>query len=149
YRRQGYQPTRTDYAHYEARRDAFLRTPHGRAAITMGGIIWRLSRDVVDIADVFAGPTEQATIWTQTNCSDDEAYVDDALTEYELDLIIGNYKVSVAELSWWPKHWNFTNTSLDMHIWTQNAEDWFQHRLERIRDGTAPLRTSHEWKKSM
>ncbi|KAF4582619.1 hypothetical protein EYR40_002542 [Pleurotus pulmonarius] len=154
YRRQGYQPTRTDYAHYEARRDVFLRTPRGRAAIAMGGIIWRLSRDVVDIADVLAGPTEQATIWTRTNCSDDEAYVDDALTEYELDLIIGNYKVSVdpnfeAELSWWPKHWNFTNTSLDMHIWTQNAEDWFQHRLERIRDGTAPLRTSREWKKSM
>ncbi|KAF9488741.1 hypothetical protein BDN71DRAFT_1402836 [Pleurotus eryngii] len=154
YCREGYQPTRTDYAHYEARRDVFLRTPRGRAAISTGGIIWRLSHNIVDIGDVLAGPTEQATIWTRTAVSDDEAYVDDALNEYELDLIVGNYKVSIGmfsldHLSWWPRHWNWKDTSLDMHIWMQNAEDWFQHCLEKIREGTAPLRTSCQWKSSM
>ncbi|KAF9495078.1 hypothetical protein BDN71DRAFT_1431207 [Pleurotus eryngii] len=50
---------------------------------------------VAYIGDVLAGPTEQATIWMRTAISDDEAYMDDALNEYELDLIVGNYKVSI------------------------------------------------------
>ncbi|KDQ30234.1 hypothetical protein PLEOSDRAFT_1081782 [Pleurotus ostreatus PC15] len=154
YREDDYKPTHTDYAQYEARRDAFLLTPRGRAAIMAGGIVWRLARDVVDIGDVLAGPTDHAMIWTRTVSSDDYAYVDDTLSDYELDLICGNYKVLIddkqeADRSWWPKYWTFKDTSLDMHEWVQNAEDWYQKRLEDIRNGTAQLRSARQWRKAL
>ena len=47
YSTQGYKPDLIDYRAYESRRNKFLRSPRGRAALLAGGLISRLARGVV------------------------------------------------------------------------------------------------------
>ncbi|KAJ3870853.1 hypothetical protein F5051DRAFT_341597, partial [Lentinula edodes] len=93
-RHPGFRPGQDEYRSYEYRRDSFLRSVRGRAAILAGGIIARLARGVVDENDVFEGPTNQAIHGV---CVSDPrlqvAFWDDQLTSDEEDLICGCYEV--------------------------------------------------------
>ncbi|TDL29891.1 hypothetical protein BD410DRAFT_823878 [Rickenella mellea] len=130
YRPKHYKPNHVDYAAYEAARNAFLVHPRARAALLKGGIIWRLTieflRDDPVLWDqVLRGPTgdlKHSHAWCTEKGT---ALWDDELSDDELDLISGVYRV-------------FTG-----------CEHWYQARLERIRDGTAQLRNGKEWVNSL
>ena len=87
--------TLADYVAYEAIRDSvLLRLPQARAALCQGGIIARLSRDVLDNSVVIAGPSESARSGDQRKfISNGETYCDDHLTPEVMDLIVGTYEV--------------------------------------------------------
>ena len=84
----GYEHTLNDYHVYEARRDAFLRTRRGRAALMKGGIIWRLAIEVLGWEHIVYGPGDRTDFAFSTTC-DDVVLVDDELSDAELDLICG------------------------------------------------------------
>jgi len=91
--------TLADYVAYEAIRDSVLhRLPQARAALCKGGIIARLSRDVLDNSVVLAGPSESARSGNQRKfICDGETYCDDHLTPEVMDLIVGTYKVQTLD----------------------------------------------------
>jgi hypothetical protein len=93
YRRHGYRPDPVAYMAYEAKRDDFLRLPHARAALTMGGIIWRLSIGVIGVDEVLAGASADAwQFGTRHHARGMVSSCEDTLAEGELDLICGVYK---------------------------------------------------------
>ena len=72
----------------------FRSLPQARAALCQGGIIARLSRDVLDNSVVIAGPSESARSGDQRKfISNGETYCDDHLTPEVMDLIVGTYEV--------------------------------------------------------
>lgn len=94
-RLRSWSPDPEDYRDYEEARDDFLRGPFGRAALLRGGIIWRLSKEIVPIYEVFDGPTQMAKEFGQvvlTTGGDD--MIDDNLSDEQLGLISGLYHIS-------------------------------------------------------
>ncbi|KAJ3883958.1 hypothetical protein GG344DRAFT_16757, partial [Lentinula edodes] len=95
-----FNPGLAEYLAYEYRRNSFLRSTRGRAAILAGGIIARLARRIVDENDVFDGPTDKALHGQQALCVWDRtqhaAFWDDNLSEDEVDLISGSYEVATG-----------------------------------------------------
>ncbi|KAK2463085.1 hypothetical protein APHAL10511_004740 [Amanita phalloides] len=87
-------PDAEEYRLYEEARDDFLRGPFGRAALLKGGIIWRLAKSVVSIHDVFNGPTQLARDYGQLVSSEGDDMIDDDLSDEQLDLISGLYRIS-------------------------------------------------------
>ncbi|KAE9398903.1 hypothetical protein BT96DRAFT_714644 [Gymnopus androsaceus JB14] len=159
YRSVDFKPGLAEYRAYEHRRDQLLRSPRGRAAILAGGVIARLARDVVNIGDVFDGPTEEAFygearglhVWDGKS---EIAYRDDQLTEDEVNLICGTYDVATnntgtAFKSWWPRPSSWKLSGLNAGFWSKDAEVWFQKRLEKIRKNNATIHTNNEWRSSV
>lgn len=98
YRLSGYIPLKRDYETYESIRNNFLRTPRARAALLKGGIVWRLARDIVTEAAVLSGPSSEVYhTGGQVICSSG-TLVDDELSDDELNLISGVYKVFTGKL---------------------------------------------------
>jgi hypothetical protein len=91
----GYVFTLADFIAYEAVRDSVLLClPQAHAALCQGGIIARLSCDVLDNSVVMAGPSESAQSGDQRKfISNGEIYCDDCLTSEVMDLIVGAYEV--------------------------------------------------------
>ena len=89
----GYTPTVYDYTVYEdARKDLFQQRGPLRAALRMGGIVWRLAMESLGFDDILAGPSlEAANPWIMP--LGDEYGVDDVLSDADLDLICGVYRV--------------------------------------------------------
>ncbi|KAJ7099600.1 hypothetical protein C8R43DRAFT_907503 [Mycena crocata] len=95
FRPENYKPDHHDYQTYVALRSVFLQSPRGRAALLSGGIIGRLARALVPDEEVLRGPSDDATIngiclWDGHS---QQAYWDDTLTEQEIDLICGVYRI--------------------------------------------------------
>lgn len=88
-----YTPNAADYAEYETKRDAFLGQARGRAAQLKGGIIWRLSKHAVGHDKVLVGPSDEVADNARVFSVGSDTYVDDDLSEDEMDLICGVYKV--------------------------------------------------------
>jgi hypothetical protein len=100
YRPPKYTPDKVDYAAYESIRDQFLTSARGRAAMLMGGIVARLAREVVTYENVSYGPSDDVVgnglcLWDGHQSS--PAYWDDRLTEDEVNVICGVYKVDTGE----------------------------------------------------
>jgi hypothetical protein len=155
WRQMGYKGDSRDYAGYEDRRTAFLAQPRGRKAVLEGGIVWRLAINTVEIAQVLSGPSDEVFEYGRaiTDTNGEELW-DDALSEDELNLICGVYKVhtqsnQTSDSSWWPKQSVWITSGLHVGYWSVACETWFQKRLEAIRDGTATLRTAGEWRSSL
>jgi hypothetical protein len=101
FRPSSFKPTLVDYVAYEERRNAFLSTPRARAALLMGGILWRLSKDTIQTDMALLGPSDDALSFGTYKCfdksypsHDPSVWYDDGLNEEELDLICGVYTVS-------------------------------------------------------
>jgi hypothetical protein len=93
YRRHGYKPDPVAYMAYEDKRDELLKLPHARAALTMGGIVWRLSIEVIGLEKVLTGPSADAwKFGSRHHARGMGTSCEDALSEDELDLICGVYK---------------------------------------------------------
>ncbi|KAF7968028.1 hypothetical protein HWV62_32162 [Athelia sp. TMB] len=70
YRRPAWKPDMLDYKHYENHRNDFLLTPHARAAVKYGGIVWRLSVQSIDPDYVTAGPSSEVLATTRAKYFD-------------------------------------------------------------------------------
>ncbi len=95
---------RYDYMTYEERARTVLRGPRVRAALQRGGIVWRLTMellretgDVGTALGVRLGPSEvvndYGTVFRPRRGDD---YLDDKLSPDELDVICGVYKVTIS-----------------------------------------------------
>lgn len=99
YRPRNYRPDALDYQAYVSTRNRFLRTSRCRAALMAGGLIARIAKDMVPYTDVFYGPSdavflEGMCLWDGKKSS--PKYWDDKLTEHEMDIICGVYKVATG-----------------------------------------------------
>jgi hypothetical protein len=148
----GYRPRSDDYNSYVAARTELLHSSVGRAAALMGGIIARLARDVVSASDVLSGPSLFSSL-PQVAAVGTQLFVDDQLSELQLDIISGVYYVEVRpehtsheHLSWWPKHATWFLSGYYSEQWSADAEAWYQTRLSQIRKGEAKLYNSQQWK---
>ncbi|RPD54156.1 hypothetical protein L227DRAFT_464545, partial [Lentinus tigrinus ALCF2SS1-6] len=165
-RRQSFTPTARDYVDYVQRVLEIVRRPQAAAGFRMGGIVWRILLEVLgddkDFRDRLfkqagEGLSGEQSIYQEViNLSSTCAFVDDSLSEEELDIISGVYKVytnqlnQTADVSWWPKHSHWvTHAGQYAGIWTQWNEKWFCDRLRSIYDGTARPKSSSEWKQSL
>jgi hypothetical protein len=153
WRDSSYQPDQYEYLAYEAKRDEFLDSHRGRAALLTGGIVWRLAIDAQAEDCVLDGPSPDAAAYGsrhQSKLLGDAC--DDKLTPEELDLICGVYRVytqatrsQTADMSWWPKHSTWLKSGLNWGAWTPNDEHWYQERLKKIRAGTATALSATSW----
>jgi hypothetical protein len=99
---QHYKPGLHEYKHYEQLVKEFCTLPRARAALTRGGIVWRLvMASIGSPAETIVsnGPSQEVFSYGRS-LQDPEAsgmMWDDELTEAEVDLICGVYKVSTGE----------------------------------------------------
>ncbi|THG94145.1 hypothetical protein EW026_g7268 [Hermanssonia centrifuga] len=149
-----YQPTPGDYTSYEGQRDTLLgRERVCRAALMKGGIVWRLAMEMFGVESVLFGPKDVEAALYRVILHDGGSYVDDDLTQDELDVVCGVYKVTTknnlnahSASSWWPKSSTWLDSGFDFGYWTPQNELWFCRRRREIRAGQAKLKTTKEWK---
>ncbi|PSS10991.1 hypothetical protein PHLCEN_2v3364, partial [Hermanssonia centrifuga] len=149
-----YQPTPGDYTNYEGQRDTLLgRERVCRAALMKGGIVWRLAMEMFGVESVLFGPKDVEAALYRAVLHDGGSYVDDDLTQDELDVVCGVYKVTTknnlnahSASSWWPKSSTWLDSGFDFGYWTPQNELWFCRRRREIRAGQAKLKTTKEWK---
>ena len=100
YRPQDYKPELINYVAYENARDRFLRSSRGQAALSRGGVITRLAVGIVSFENFSNGPSDMVLeeglcLWDGNPAS--QAYWDDHLTDDEVDLICGVYRVDTGK----------------------------------------------------
>jgi hypothetical protein len=170
WRRKDYVFRPDDYFNYEALRSEFFETQaHARAGPQCGGIVWRLSEEVLGVASALEGPSPSAhvsgDILTSPTGPD---FVNDRLTEEEMDMICGKYQVytgssnilcyelfliphlgqglQTSQKSWWPLQSTFLKSSLWIGYWTQQCEDWYQAHKRKLEQGLVQPMGITEWK---
>jgi len=99
---QDYQPGLREYRYYERVRKEFCSLPRARAALTQGGIIWRLALESFGLPAeeiVRNGPSQEVLTYgiSVTNPQTSNILWDDELTEEEKDLICGVCQVFTGE----------------------------------------------------
>ncbi|KAG6849548.1 hypothetical protein H0H93_007563 [Arthromyces matolae] len=155
YRPPNYRPDAQDYAAYLSHRDNLLRGPRGRAALLHGGIISRLAKEVVQYQHVLDGPTNEVfETGAMLRGTTGVGYWDDALTEHEIYIICGVYKVDTdstmnpqtSDLSWWPKPSAWDHAGINLGFWSEDCERWFQNQLTKFRNGDFILKSSSTWR---
>lgn len=84
-------PRRTDYHSHTAIMHKHMIRSKVRAALLYGGVIWRLTVDVVgmDVAGVLAGPSSRDAAKGGNIELDGEWWYDDVLSQHDIDIIIG------------------------------------------------------------
>ena len=90
-----------DFAAYESLRESFLQAqPVGRRALSYGGIVARLARETLPDSVVLAGPSDSALQGQQEILDDGRVFfVDDKISDQDLDLICGTYEVETGRTS--------------------------------------------------
>ncbi|KIP01342.1 hypothetical protein PHLGIDRAFT_123434 [Phlebiopsis gigantea 11061_1 CR5-6] len=95
----GFKPNSFDYLLYEHHCGSFLGShSHARAALSSGGILWRLASQYLDLQLIMDGPVGDHTQQQEWDING-QKYVADSLTSSEQDLICGVYKVLNGEFS--------------------------------------------------
>ncbi|KAF8220650.1 hypothetical protein L208DRAFT_1114604, partial [Tricholoma matsutake] len=104
----GYVPSKRDYETYESIQNRFLSSPPARAAVLKGGIIWRLAKEAILESAVLSRPSTEVYSTGAMFQSNWGIFLDDGLSDDELDFISGVYKVFTgigvqeSHMSWWP-----------------------------------------------
>jgi len=148
----GYKGDLPDYAGYENRRTAFLAQPHGCAGALKGGIVWHLVINSIKLSHVCVGPSEDVFEYGDIMLDyNGEELWDDALSDDELNLICGVYKVhtqhnQTSDSLWWPKQAIWMSSRLNV---SPMCETWFQKQLTAICNGLAALQTAAAWRTSL
>jgi hypothetical protein len=90
-----------DFAAYESLRESFIQAqPVGRRALSYGGIVARLARETLADSAVLAGPSDSALQGQQEILDDGKVFfVDDKISDQDLDLICGTYEVETEKPS--------------------------------------------------
>ena len=178
-------PSQQDYVEYMQRITDLLPSTSFRAYLQKGGIVWRILLEATGknaeffLERAIEGPAGDAETWRAiVEPQGDREIVGEDVSDSELDLICGVYKVYTGEfavcalprstsftsntlmrqrgygeqtsdVSWWPKHQHWTNSGFYTGAWTQWQEEWFALRLQDILAGKASPRSSKAWKKNM
>ncbi|KAH8115503.1 hypothetical protein DFH11DRAFT_1488066, partial [Phellopilus nigrolimitatus] len=170
WRPKGYVPDDLDYGVYEDRvRDLLADSSRARAALMTGGIVWRLAVEFIGVEGVkcvLDGPSDRVyqsifltrkakAVSAQEGTPGSSTWWDDSLTDGELDLICGTYKIYTEQhstVSWWPKKNAWESSGLNVGYWTPAAEKWFLERLERLRSNAEReerAKSSRRWKQAV
>ena len=99
-----YKPDHADYLEYQARLLRFLRSPRGPIVYKMGGLYWRIAMSCLSWrdSDVLLGPVgskddPSISFVALSNDSESGTEVDDYLTEQEIDLLCGMYRIETGK----------------------------------------------------
>ncbi|KAF8234610.1 hypothetical protein L208DRAFT_1260904 [Tricholoma matsutake] len=100
---------------------------------------------------------EGLCLWDGNSSS--PGYWDDQLTEDEMDIICGVYRVDTgqhefggrqtSDVSWWPKPSIWETSGLCVGYWSNDCERWFKMHLEECRSGHAELRNPSNWRHAL
>ncbi|KAF8073357.1 hypothetical protein FPV67DRAFT_1410562 [Lyophyllum atratum] len=136
--------TDKDYDAYVLQRNAMFSQPSSRAGLMRGGFVWRLTVPNVSFGAVFDGPTgwneAPDTMFIAKDINTGDIFVDDELTEVELDLICGAYICDMASgsqaaiKSWYPLVSTFDKSGENYGRWTVYREEGFRRRTKEIND---------------
>jgi hypothetical protein len=90
-----------DFATYLTTRDTYLENhSHTRRALSIGGLVARLAREVLPVSAILTGPSQDALEGNQDVLfSGDEIYVDDGLSWEAGHMICGAYRQATATRS--------------------------------------------------
>ncbi|KAK0187387.1 hypothetical protein F5146DRAFT_1064727 [Armillaria mellea] len=162
HRLKGFQLKMKDFVNYvERRRQLFKNSEVVRAALKHGGLIWRLAMEEASEECIISGHSPRvAEIGACLRTTEGEALWDEMLTEDQIDIICGVYKVKredgphpsgeLAEhVSWFPKDTSWRGCGLDVGFWSPDAESWYQRRLARYLGGDFKCENQTEWRKSL
>ncbi|KAI0735669.1 hypothetical protein C8Q76DRAFT_611425 [Earliella scabrosa] len=155
-----------DYRQYCRQRLDLLRSgPHLRAALLHGGIIWRLAMEMageysgnLDLLRSYLelGPSEESGCHRIIIQDGQTTYVDDGLSDYEVDAICGvnhvytgKYTGVEEDQSWWPKPSIWSTSGMYTGIWTPKNEHWFCKRLGDIEAGNASPMNARKWRSAV
>ncbi|EJC99815.1 uncharacterized protein FOMMEDRAFT_22875 [Fomitiporia mediterranea MF3/22] len=136
-----------------------------RAALMRGGVIWRITIEIVMKSLVLDGPSQEALDAVMDCVSLDgktvETWYDDSLTLEEEYTILGVFRSSNEKSHKSEKLWSFwpimfSKCSVDAHYWTKYNEDWFLKRKQALLDPSSlllaeqrnfkPLHFQAEWR---
>ena len=51
--------------------------------------------------------------------------------------------------SWWPQHHQWLDSGADVRYWTSANENWYQTRIQQLRDSHYSVRQGREWLNSL
>ncbi len=118
---------------------------------------------------VLCGPSRRVTQIGGVCCTaDGDELWDEMLTEDQIDIICGVYKVEWVEesnrrkktesdrrgqltehVSWFPKPAAWKGSGLDVGFWSADDESWYLHRVAKYLDGDFKCENQTEWRKSL
>jgi hypothetical protein len=152
-RPKGFQPIESDYLAYVETRDEIFKSPRARVLRLRGGIIGRLALEAVPNVTVLEGPSFCDDIIGST---DNAVYVDDFISDNDLEIVSGVYRVSTTEgnassvhLSWWPKHGTWERSGYFADQWSPDAEAFYTHRVQMFQKKVWNLKGATSWKESL
>lgn len=150
-----YRFTPHDFRAYEESRSWFLHQPRvARAALLMGGIVWRLAREEMDPEVVLNGHEIEAPWFTpdfRVLHGDGSCDADEYLNSDEVAFILGEYRSSTttwgqtASPSWWPREKTWKGACFNPGFWTPAAEAWYQQTRQAYLDGSRGPNTASVW----
>ncbi|KAI0693672.1 hypothetical protein C8T65DRAFT_543504, partial [Cerioporus squamosus] len=160
---------KSDYRAYRVRALSVLRETQIRAAMAEGGILWRLTIELLTADEGLfsraidlctSGPVLDKGKQTLVQIfppDNGTLYVDNGLTDSEADVLCGMYLrysrgskiLMVEQLSWWPKPSLFVSSGFNTGIWNPWNKDWFQRHLQSIRDGNAMPKNADKWRSGL
>ena len=140
-----------------------------------GGIIWCLAiKHFKDQPEdvVTNGPSDDVLRFGKLMYYSSNQFWDNGLTENEMDLICGVYKLyskyrifitayfftylgptvhkeQFADVSWWPKQSTFMVLGLNVGYWSADCKAWCQSCMRTILDGTAIIKNACVWSQVM
>ncbi|KZT36458.1 hypothetical protein SISSUDRAFT_1130375 [Sistotremastrum suecicum HHB10207 ss-3] len=155
-----------DYENYKAHCARLLSRPGGRAALSHGGLIWRIAKQYIGAESVLNGPSTDATVYGlcwgfHVKSSSYEGQVfDDLLTFDVASALCGvvncfSYKISTGpcliKRSYFPppNTWYMGRNRLNVGHWTEGNEAWFQKLDYEYRQGLVQPKTAQEWRKEL
>lgn len=154
-------------AYQQQLRRYFIRYPHAYgAALSAGGILWRIAMDVLPSpsgADVVRPFHRNLCV---SLFVDGEEYWTPRFTLLEKDVVVGIYKrvvcrfnaadevqgvseVSPREESWWPKAQMWKESGLDFGAWAPLDEEWYVSRAIELEGGDGRPVEVGEWRSEL
>ncbi|KAK0196725.1 hypothetical protein F5146DRAFT_1129524 [Armillaria mellea] len=144
-----------------------------RTALKHRGLIWRLAVEIefkrFDEV-VLSGLSRRVTQIGGVHCTvDGDELWDEVLTEDQIDIICGVYKVEWVEekvqsrkkpegdrrgqltehVSWFPKPTAWKGCGLDVGFWSADDESWYMHRVAKYLGGDFKCENQTEWRRSL
>jgi hypothetical protein len=97
YRLKNYQFAAANYAVHERQHQLLFSQWHMRAACLLGGIVWRLGRDILNNNNILAGPSNTVTVFGHgvfyRDISNDDIWCNDVVSLEEVNYICGLHHV--------------------------------------------------------
>ncbi|KAK0496587.1 hypothetical protein EDD18DRAFT_1105693 [Armillaria luteobubalina] len=157
-----YKPNRLEFATYQALCKGFLRSQQGHAALLAGGILGCIAQDFISNDEVYLGPSAdvlKSGICFVTDGESTPIFLDNALTDNEIDLLCSIYKVETgcrngnepqcSFMSWFPKPAAWEISGFNISFWSFDCESWYQGCLNEINCPDPVLQMTNQWRHSL